>query len=216
MNLPVIAALLLVIFITQMGVGIIAPIMPIYALELGATGLTLGLMVAGFSIARGVTQPIIGSYSDRFGKKRFLVFGLLIYAIVAVTYSFSGSVIHLIIIRFFHGVGAAMTVPMAMAIMADMSPQGKEGQYMGLLNIAIFAGIGGGPLLGGVFRDLWGMHTAFYAMALFALVHDVPHESDIWVSSDNHDRYHRRNGIPNWSGHCGQNIYKRAITNVFR
>ena len=41
---------------------------------------------------------------------------------------------------------------------------------MGLLNIAIFAGMGGGPLLGGVFTDLWGMNAAFYAMSALSFL----------------------------------------------
>ena len=169
MNKPPIFILLLTTFIAQIGVGIITPIIPIYALELGATGLTLGLMVASFSIARGITQPLVGSYSDRVGRKRFLILGLVIYSLAAVAYIFAGSIAGLILVRLLHGVGSAMTVPIAMAYMADYSPEGKEGRYMGLLNVAMFAGFGGGPLLGGVVRDLWGTNAAFYTMTLLSL-----------------------------------------------
>jgi len=54
--------------------------------------------------------------------------------------------------------------------MADYAPPGQEGRYMGILNVAIFAGIGSGPVLGGVFRDLWGIDSAFYAMAVLSLL----------------------------------------------
>ena len=162
-------ALLATIFIAQLGVGIIAPIIPIYALELGATGLTLGLLSASFSISRGITQPLVGSYSDRFGRKRFLILGLIIYSLSAIGYVFSGSVASLILVRLLHGVGSAMIVPIGMAYMADFSPEGKEGRYMGILNVAMFSGFGGGPLLGGVVRDLWGMNAAFFSMTLLSL-----------------------------------------------
>jgi MFS transporter, DHA1 family, multidrug resistance protein len=169
MDKPPIFLLLAVTFIAQLGVGIITPIIPIYALELGATGLTLGLMVAAFSIARGITQPLVGSYSDRVGRKRFLLIGLIIYSIAAVAYIFAGSIAGLILVRLLHGVGSAMTVPIAMAYMADFSPEGMEGRYMGLLNVAMFSGFGGGPLLGGIVRDLWGTNSAFYTMTLLSL-----------------------------------------------
>jgi MFS family permease len=52
-----------------------------------------------------------------------------------------------------------------MAYIGDLTPQGQEGKYMGLLNIALFAGMGGGPILGGVFRDTIGINQAFYAMS---------------------------------------------------
>lgn len=160
--------LLASIFITLLGIGIIAPLMPIYATRLGASGMGLGLMVAGFSVSRGVLQPFVGGLSDRHGRKRFLVAGLIIYALAGITYTLAGTVEHLVLIRVFHGVGSAMVIPIAMAYIGDMAPVGEEGRYMGMLNIALFAGIGGGPVIGGLFLDTLGMHSAFYAMAGFS------------------------------------------------
>jgi DHA1 family multidrug resistance protein-like MFS transporter len=157
--------LLLSVFIALLGIGIIVPVMPVFAASLGAGGLALGLIIAAFSITRGIFQPIVGSLSDRWGRKGFLVCGLLVYALVGLAIPEATSVINLIVIRAFHGVGSAMIVPVAMACVSDMSPVGQEGRYMGLLHIAIFTGIGSGPLLGGFFTDLWGMAAAFYAMA---------------------------------------------------
>jgi DHA1 family multidrug resistance protein-like MFS transporter len=165
MEKRVLVTLLLALFIALLGVGIIAPIIPIYAMDLGATGITLGLMIAAFSISRGVLQPVVGSLSDRHGRKRFLVVGLLIYAAAGLAYLLATSVEHLIVIRLFHGVGSAMIVPIAMAYIGDLTPQGQEGKYMGILNIALFAGISGGPILGGVFLDTVGINSAFYAMS---------------------------------------------------
>ncbi|MEW6519499.1 MAG: MFS transporter [Thermodesulfobacteriota bacterium] len=157
--------LLLSIFIALLGIGIIVPVMPVFAASLGAGGLALGLIIAAFSITRGIFQPIVGNLSDRWGRKMFLVCGLLVYALVGLAMPEATSVLNLIVIRAFHGVGSAMIVPVAMACVSDLAPVGQEGRYMGLLNIAIFTGIGSGPLLGGFFTDLWGMASAFYAMA---------------------------------------------------
>ena len=157
--------LLLSLFIAVLGVGIIAPIIPIYATDLGATGVTLGLMIAAFSISRAALQPVVGSQSDRHGRKRFLVAGLSLYAVMGLTYTLATSVEHLILIRLFHGVGSAMIMPIAMAYIGDLTPRGQEGRYMGMLNIALFAGISAGPILGGVFLDTIGINPAFYLMS---------------------------------------------------
>lgn len=157
--------LLLSIFIALLGIGIIVPVMPVFATSLGASGVALGLIIAAFSITRGIFQPIVGSLSDRWGRKGFLVCGLLVYGLVGLAMPEATSVLNLIVIRALHGVGSAMIVPVAMAWVSDMSPVGQEGRSMGLLHIAIFTGIGSGPLLGGFFTDLWGMASAFYAMA---------------------------------------------------
>ena len=165
MNRQVLGILLLSVMIALFGIGIIVPVMPVFAVSLGASGFTLGLIIAAFSISRGILQPLVGALSDRWGRKGFLVIGLLVYALVGLLLPEAASVVNLILIRAFHGVGSAMIVPVAMAYVSDMAPLGQEGRYMGMLNIAIFVGIGGGPLFGGFFTDLWGMASAFYAMA---------------------------------------------------
>src|SRR6056297_3135713 len=170
MNKSILFTLLSALFIALVGIGIIAPVMPIYATELGATGFTLGLIIAGFSLSRGLLQPFVGGMADRHGRKRFLIAGLFIYSLAGYTYTLAYAVSHLVLIRIVHGVGSAMIIPMAMAYIGDMSPQGEEGKYMGMLNIALFSGIGGGPVIGGFFLDIWGQNAAFYAMSALSMV----------------------------------------------
>ena len=160
-----VVTLLLSVYIALLGIGIIVPVMPVFATDLGASGFGLGLIIAAFSISRGLLQPIVGTLSDRWGRKRFLVSGLFVYTLIGLILPQAASVGNLILIRALHGVGSAMIVPVAMAYMGDMAEEGKEGQAMSMLNIAIFCGIGTGPLLGGIFTDFWGMESAFYAMA---------------------------------------------------
>jgi DHA1 family multidrug resistance protein-like MFS transporter len=165
MNRQILIILLLSVFIALLGIGIIVPVMPDFATRLGASGTSLGLMIAAFSLTRGFFQPIVGSFSDRWGRKGFLIAGLFIYGLVGLILPEAKTVPNLIIIRSFHGFGSAMIMPVAMAYVSELAPSGEEGRYMGLLNIAIFSGFGGGPLLGGFFADLWGMSSAFYTMA---------------------------------------------------
>ncbi len=157
--------LLLSVFIALLGIGIIVPVMPVFAESLGATGIGLGLIIAAFSVTRGFFQPIAGSFSDRWGRKPFLLGGLLVYGLVGLLLPEASSIGGLIAVRAVHGFGSAMIVPVAMAYMGDLAPAGQEGRSMGMVNIAIFSGIGAGPVLGGFFTDLWGMRAAFFAMA---------------------------------------------------
>ena len=164
------ATLLLSVFIALLGIGIIVPVMPVFAAELGAGGFSLGMIIAAFSISRGLLQPVVGNLSDKWGRKDFLVAGLLIYGVVGLIIPQAASVIHLIWIRAFHGVGSAMIVPIAMAYMSLLSPVGHEGRYMSYLNIAIFCGIGCGPVIGGLFSDFFGFSSVFYLMAVMSFV----------------------------------------------
>lgn len=162
--------LLLAVFVALLGIGIIVPIMPVFASELGAGGIALGMIIASFSISRGLLQPIVGSLSDKWGRKNFLIFGLLIYGVVGLLIPQATNVGDLIGIRAFHGVGSAMIVPVAMAYVSLLSPVGHEGRYMSYLNIAIFSGIGCGPVIGGLLSDLLGFASVFYVMAIMSFI----------------------------------------------
>jgi len=161
--------LLLSVFIALLGIGIIVPVMPVFAKELGAGGFALGMIIAAFSVTRGLLQPIVGNLSDRWGRKGFLMAGLLIYGIVGLLIPMATDVNHLILIRGFHGVGSAMIVPIGMAYMSLLAPAGHESRYMSYLNVAIFCGIGCGPIIGGSLSDLWGLPSVFYTMAGLSL-----------------------------------------------
>lgn len=152
-------------FVSLFGVGIIVPILPVYATDLGASGFLLGLMTASFSLASAVVQPFVGAASDRRGRKPFIVVGLAMYGLAGVAYAFAPSIWALMAVRAFQGMGAAMIFPIAMAYIGDRTPPHKEGFNMGLYNVAVYTGIGAGPIIGGVFKDTLGMVAGFYAMA---------------------------------------------------
>ena len=61
--------------------------------------------------------------------------------------------------------GSAMAMPVAIAYGAEIAPRGKEGQYMGVLNLAMMAGFAFGPFLGGTLTDIASKEVAFYVMA---------------------------------------------------
>lgn len=170
MHKSILFTILPAIFIVFVGMGIIVPILPIYAAELGATGFALGVIVAGFPLSAGLLQPFVGSLSDRWGRKGFLIAGLIIFGLTGYIYTLAASVNHMVLIRIFHGAGAALIFPIAMACITEAAAGKNIGRYMGMFNIAIFAGIGSGPVLGGFFLDLWGRNSAFYAMALLSFI----------------------------------------------
>ncbi len=148
----------------MLGAGVIAPTMPLYAKTMGATGIWLGIIYSAFSMSRSIFMPMAGKISDRYGRKHFITVGLAIYTLASLGYIWAGSVSQLIWIRFLHGVGSAMVLPIAAAAIGDIAPKGKEGSMMGTFNVALFLGFGAGPLLGGIVLDTLGMAPVFYLM----------------------------------------------------
>jgi len=156
--------LLLAVFSSLLGSGIIVPLFPLYAESMGATGTWLGIIFAGFAISRAAVMPFVGRLSDRRGRKTILGIGLFAYALASFAYIWADSVIALTVIRTFQGVSAGMILPIAQAYVGDIAPEGEEGKWMGYFNAAFITGFGVGPLMGGIITDHFGMAMAFYAM----------------------------------------------------
>ena len=154
----------------MIGLGIIWPLVPVYAVQLGAGGLQVGIIIASFNLARTLFNPLAGRLSDRWGRKPFIAAGLLLYALISVLYIMATRVEALILVRFLHGFTSVLVGPVAMALAADIAPPHRLGRYMGTLNMAVMLGLGAGPVLGGIIRDLFGMAAAFYTMGGLALI----------------------------------------------
>jgi len=152
------------IFASMLGVGIVAPLLPLYAEKMGATGIWIGMIFAGFSISRAIVMPIAGKLSDRSGRKIFLSVGLLTYAIISLGYIWAGDPFQLTLVRLIQGIAAGLVIPIAQAYVGDMSPDAEEGKWQGYFNAAFFSGFGFGPLMGGALTDHFGMSVAFFAM----------------------------------------------------
>ncbi len=149
----------------MLGMGIIAPLMPLYAKNMGASGLWLGIIFGSYSLSRLLFVPLIGKISDRKGRKKIIALGLLMYSVFSLGYVFATNEFLLSLVRFFQGFASAMTLPIIMAFIGDISPKGEEGRYMGNFNVSRFVGLGLGPLLGGVLNDAYGIDAAFYALS---------------------------------------------------
>jgi len=163
------ATLFLSIFTVITGVGIVVPLLPVYALQLGAGGMYIGLIFGAFSLSRSVFLPYFGRLSDRKGRKPFIVFGLLAYAMISLGFMLSESIESLIGLRFIQGIVSAMIMPVTQAYVGDLTPEGREGFTMGLFNMSVFCGLSLGPLLGGAINDWMSLDTAFLCMGLLAL-----------------------------------------------
>ncbi|MBW2369887.1 MAG: MFS transporter, partial [Deltaproteobacteria bacterium] len=170
MNKRIFGTLFFSIFATVTGVGIVVPLLPIYARDLGAGGLYIGLIFGAFSISRSVFLPYFGSLSDRKGRKPFIVIGLFFYVLASLAFMGFDDVESLIVIRFLQGIASAMIMPVCQAYVGDITPRGKEGFSMGLFNMSVFIGLSIGPLAGGFINDRFSLNGAFLAMGVLATV----------------------------------------------
>jgi len=157
-------------FAAMLGLGVVAPILPLYARDMGATGLWIGIIFGSYSVSRAALMPFFGWLSDRRGRKFFLSIGLIACGIVSFGYIFASDPILLTLVRILHGAASAMVIPIANAWVGEMAPLGEEGKWMGYFNTAFFVGFGVGPIIGGTLADHLGMSASFTAMGTITLL----------------------------------------------
>ncbi len=158
------------LFATMLGNGVVIPFIPIYAQEFGASGVAVGILFGAHSASRTFLLPLIGRASDQHGRKAFLLWGLFCYALSSVAYLLANSLVTLILIMALQGIATAMVQPVSMAYVGDLTPKGKEGAYAGYVNTAFLGGVAGGPILGGVIKDLLNMQASFILLGILSLL----------------------------------------------
>jgi len=157
-------------FATVTGVGIVVPLLPVYASNLGAGGLYIGLIFGAFSLSRTFLLPYFGRFSDKKGRKPFIIIGLFAYTLVSLAFIISSRVESLIVIRFLQGIASAMIMPAVQAYVGEITPSGREGFTMGVFNMSMFLGLSFGPLIGGVIRDRFTLDASFASMGILTFL----------------------------------------------
>lgn len=149
----VLAVLMINIFIVMVGVGLITPILPQLIIEFGASGQTIGLLVAAYGITQFFLSPITGRQSDRFGRKVFIVIGVIVFAVAKFIFAIGDALWMLYASRLLEGVAAALIVPPMMAYVADITTTEERAKGNSLLGAAMSFGFVIGPGLGGILAE---------------------------------------------------------------
>jgi MFS transporter, DHA1 family, multidrug resistance protein len=154
--------LFLSLFVMMAGFGIVIPVLPFLARDLGATPVELGLMVSVWAGAQFLCAPLWGAFSDRSGRKVALIIGLAGLGATQFLITLTSSVSGLLAARALGGVLSSATMPAASAYIADVTHEKDRGQAMALMGAAFASGFALGPAIGGVLAPL-GVMVPFYA-----------------------------------------------------
>ena len=119
------------IFLVSFPFGILSFVLPIYGKELGATALEVGGFFSANSFVPLVVRPFLGRTLDRWGRRPFLLLGLLGYAVAMVVFCLSDTVFLLTVARFVQGLGQAFLWISAYTIVADAAEETGRGHRFG-------------------------------------------------------------------------------------
>ncbi|MGQ9721303.1 MAG: MFS transporter [Candidatus Jordarchaeum sp.] len=155
-------------FVDNLGYGIIIPFLPQYAISLGASDLDLGIIFASYALVQLVTTIPFGLMSDRYGRRPFMVTGMLLLGAASLLYPLAGSVPLIAACRAVQGLAASATWSSAIALVADTFPGRDKGEKLGIATG--ITGVGGiaGPLIGGVLSDI-SFNLPFLLLAALSL-----------------------------------------------
>ena len=121
--------------------GIVVPILPDYATELGASQMEVSLLFGSYSVGLLVATPFFGIFSDRFGRRRPMLLALAMLALSTVCFAIGRHYYVLVLARFVQGASAAGSWVCGMALLYDSFPPAEMGAKLGL--VSVVHGVGG-------------------------------------------------------------------------
>jgi multidrug resistance protein len=141
------AVLMAVCFVDMLGLMLVAPLMPFYALRLHAPEWLVGPLIAAFAVAQLVSSPVWGKFSDRYGRRPAVMIGLGASAFAYLIFGFANSLWLLFASRIVQGLGGG-TTGVAQAYVADTMEPSERAKALGWLSAATSAGVVIGPFIG--------------------------------------------------------------------
>ncbi|WP_282022869.1 MFS transporter [Priestia flexa] len=161
--------LMINMFIAVGSFGIIIPILPAYLQSINQGGTAAGLMIAIFAGAQLIFSPITGKWSDQYGRRKMIIYGLAGLTLSMFIFYAVNSIWLLYASRVIGGVGAALLIPAIFAYVADITTMEQRAKGNSLVSAAMSLGIVIGPGLGGFLAD-FGLKIPFLVSALVSLV----------------------------------------------
>lgn len=164
--LPILFAIM---FLVMVGFGIIIPVLPFYAEEIGANPTELGLLMAVYSLMQLIFAPYWGRLSDRIGRKPVMMIGIGGLALSFFIQAVSTELWMLFAARILGGLLSSANMPTAMAYVADITTEENRGKGMGIVGAAVGLGFVFGPAIGGIFSKI-SLSMPFYIASASSLV----------------------------------------------
>ncbi|MBI2232558.1 MAG: MFS transporter [Candidatus Aenigmarchaeota archaeon] len=169
LSMPGMKPVLFSLFIASLGFGIILPILPFYALSLGAEPFQLGMLTATFALMSLIFAPFLGRLAEKKGRKNVILVCMAGYALSYLLFTFTNSLAMAFVARGLQGFFTAGIMTACVSLITDMSSESQRGKAMGLFGMTFSLGFIMGPAIGG-FAAAISVQTAFLLAAVLSIV----------------------------------------------
>ncbi|ELC8442590.1 MFS transporter [Clostridium perfringens] len=152
------------------GFYLLMPTLPMFIKQLGGSDSQVGFIIGVFTISAVIIRPIVGGLMDKYGRRIFIISGLLFFAITMYFYDWVTGIIFLIILRILHGVSWAIATTSIGTAVTDVIPTSRRGEGMGWYGLAMTLGMALGPILGLWVIKSYSFHYLFLVCTALALI----------------------------------------------
>ena len=128
-----------------------------------ATLFEAGWLVIAYLLTMGALQPVGGKLGDRYGRRKLVLGGLLVFGAASLAASFAPTLGWLLVFRTLQAVAAAVTFPNANAALRAALPESSRASGFGLVSAGVNLAAAIGPPLGGILVLVGGWRSVFYA-----------------------------------------------------
>jgi DHA1 family tetracycline resistance protein-like MFS transporter len=165
MNNKPLFAIFLIVFIDLLGFGLILPLLPYYAETFGASDTVIGLLVASYAAAQLIGAPLLGRFSDRWGRRPVLLVSLVGTGLGFLLLGVANTLLLLFISRILDGLTGG-NISVAQAYITDVTDEESRAKGLGLIGAAFGLGFILGPATGGILSEFGFAVPAFAATGL--------------------------------------------------
>lgn len=130
------------------GFYLLLPTLPLYIQEMGGNETQIGLAAGVFTLAAVVFRPLVGGLLDRYGRRPFIIWGLVLFTVCMYMYDWVGGILLLLALRLLHGMTWAVSTTAVGTAVTDVIPSARRGEGMGWYGMAMTLAMAVGPLLG--------------------------------------------------------------------
>ena len=143
--------------------------LPRISIDLGASTGGLQWVVDAYVLVLAGLLLLCGSLGDRFGRKRIMSIGLVVFAGASAGAALSDSLGVLVAMRCLQGLGAALVLPATLSIITNVFPREERGRAIAVWTAVGGVAVGLGPVVGGYLIDADGWATVFWLQVPVAL-----------------------------------------------
>lgn len=143
--------------------------MPDYISSLGGEDYK-GFIIGVFTVIAALSRPVSGKLADSIGRLPVMFFGGIICVIVSFLYPWFTTVFGFLALRFFHGMSTGFMPTGNVAYLADVIPDGRRGEAMGIAGIMNNIGFLAGNACSSIIANQYGVQNLFYFSGLLALL----------------------------------------------